>query len=183
MLNSKTVRDTFPIPVVDELLDELHRASLFTKLDLWSGYHQVRMDDTDIKKTAFHIRHGHFEYLVMLFRLTNAPTTFQTLMNAVLHDFIHHFVLVFFDNILIFSKSWSSHLQHLRAVLQRLHDHKLAVKRSKCSFGGATVVYLGHVISVQGWPWTSKRWRRCRRGNGRAPCAQSEDSKASLAIT
>jgi hypothetical protein len=170
-LNSKTVRDKFPIPVVDELLDELRRASLFTKLDLWSGYHQVRMDDTDIKKMAFHIRYDHFEYLVMLFRLTNAPATFQTLMNAVLHDFIRHFVLVFFDNILIFSTSWSSHLQHLRAVLQRLRDHKFAVKRSKCSFGGATIVYLGHVIS-----WTSERWRRCRRGNGHAPCAQSEDS-------
>jgi hypothetical protein len=138
-LNSKTVRDMFPIPMVDELLDELRGVRFFTKLDLRSGYHQVRMDAADIEKMAFCTHHGHFEFLVMSFGLTNAPATFQALMNDVLHDFIRVFILVFFDDILIFSDSWSSHLQDVRAVLQRLQEHSLAVKRSKCSFGATTV--------------------------------------------
>jgi hypothetical protein len=108
------------------------------------------MDAADIEKTAFRTHHGHFEFLVMPFGLTNAPATIQALMNDVLHDFIRVFILVFFNDILIFSDSWSSHLQHVRAVLQRLQEHSLAVKQSKCSFGATTVQYLGHVISVQG---------------------------------
>jgi hypothetical protein len=149
-LNACTVRDMFPIPVVNELLDELCRARYFTKLDLRSGYHQVRMHAADIAKTAFHTHHRHFEFLVMPFSLTNAPMTFQSMMNDVLHDFIHQFVLVFFDDILIFSDSWSSHLQHVRVVLHRLCEHSLVVKRSKCTFDTKSVVYLGHVISAEG---------------------------------
>jgi hypothetical protein len=108
------------------------------------------MDAADIEKTTFRTHHGHFEFLVMPFGLTNAQATFQALMNDVLHDLIRVFVLVFFDDILIFNHSWSSHLQHVRVVLQRLRKHNLAVKQSKCSFGATMVQYLGHVISVQG---------------------------------
>jgi hypothetical protein len=149
-LNSKTVCDMFPILVVDELLDELCGARYFTKMDMRSGYHQVCMDPTDVEKTAFRTHHGHFEFLVMPFGLTNVPTLFQALMNDVLQDFIRVFVLVFFDDILIFNKSWISHLQHVRAVLQRLCEHSLTVKRSKCAFGTTSAAYLGHVILAEG---------------------------------
>jgi hypothetical protein len=114
----------FSIPVMDEILDELHGAHFFTQLDLRSGYHQVHMHDADIAKTAFHTHHDHFEFLVMSFGLTNAPTTFQAMMNDVLHNLICLFVLVFFDGILICNTSWSSHLLHVCVVLHRLREHK-----------------------------------------------------------
>jgi hypothetical protein len=139
----------FPILVVDELLDELRGAHFFTKLDLRSGYHQVQMEEANIKKMTFRMHHDHFEFLVMSFRLSNALMTFQALMNEVLHDFIRQFVLVFFDDILIYNDSWSSHLQHVRVMLQLLCEHKLVVKRSKCAFGASLVAYMGHVITAQ----------------------------------
>jgi hypothetical protein len=149
-LNSKTVHDMFPILVVVELLDELRGARYFTKLDLRNGYHQIRMDPTDVEKTAFRMHHDHFKFLVMSFSLTNAPASFQALMNDVLQDFIRVSMLIFFDDILIFNDSWSCHLQHVCAVLQQLHEHNLAVKLSKCAFGTTSVAYLGHIISTKG---------------------------------
>jgi hypothetical protein len=119
-LNSKTVRDMFLISVVDKLLNELRGAKFYTKLDLRSGYHQA---EADIEKTAFHTHYDHFEFLVIPFGLTNTPTTFQSLLNDVLQEFIRSFVLVFFDDILIYSCSWSEQLQHVCAVLLRLRDN------------------------------------------------------------
>lgn len=149
-LNEATVKDKFPIPVVEELLDELHGARYFTKLDLRFGYHQVRVHPADVEKTAFRTHHGHFEFLVMPFGLSNAPSTFQSLMNLALRPFLRRCVLVFFDDILIYSKSYTEHMQHLRAVLDVLRANKLHVKRSKCSFAEKSVAYPGHVISEAG---------------------------------
>jgi hypothetical protein len=131
------------------VVDELHGARFFTKLDMCYGYHQVRVHPTDIDKTTFRTHHDHFEFLVMPFGFTNAPATFQALMNEVICPFLPHCVLVFFNDIL-YNTSWLAHLQHVKGVLETLRAHHMFVKHSKCSFGTDHTSYLGYVISAQG---------------------------------
>jgi hypothetical protein len=149
-LNAVTVKNKYPLPRIDVLFDQLAGASVFSKIDLCSGYHQIKIRPCDIPKTAFSTRYGLYEFLVMSFGLTNAPAYFMYLMNFVFMTELDKFVVVFINDILIYSKNEKEHAKHLRIALQRLRDHKLYAKFSKCEFWLISVKFLGHTIYKDG---------------------------------
>jgi hypothetical protein len=146
-LNAVTIKNKYPLPRIDILFDQLAGAKVFSKIDLRSGYHQIKIKPSDVPITAFSTRYGLYEYLVMSFGLTNAPTYFMYLMNSVFMPELDKFVVVFIDDILIYSKTKEDHADHLRVVLQRLRDHRLYAKFSKCEFWLDSVKFLGHTVS------------------------------------
>jgi hypothetical protein len=148
--NAAAIKNKFPMPVIDEFIDEIAGAAYFTKLDLNSGFHQIRMAPMDEYNTAFKTHHGHFQFRVMPFGLTNAHATFQCLMNSVFDQFMRRFVLVFMDDILIYSRTLEEHVDHLKQVFKVLQQHGLYIKFKKCAFAQSAIEYLGHIISKEG---------------------------------
>jgi hypothetical protein len=149
-LNALTAKAKFPVPIIDEFLDELHGAAWFSTLDIRAGFHQIRMAPADQYKTVFQTHHGHFEFRVMAFGLNGAPTTFQGAMNSTLKPLLHKCALVFLDDILVYSDTWEHHIQHLEQVLQLLFQYHWQVKLSKCTFAKQEIAYFGHIISRVG---------------------------------
>ncbi|GJZ23242.1 putative reverse transcriptase domain-containing protein [Tanacetum coccineum] len=149
-LNKLTVKNRYPLPRIDDLFDQLQGSSIYSKIDLRSGYHQLRVREQDIPKTAFRTRYGHYEFQVMPFGLTNAPAVFMDLMNRVCKPYLDKFVIVFIDDILIYSKDEKEHEEHLKAILELLKKEKLYAKFSKCEFWIPKVQFLGHVIDSRG---------------------------------
>jgi hypothetical protein len=150
LLNAVSIKNKYPLPRIDILFDQLAGAKVFSKIDLCSGYHQIKIKPSDVPKTAFSTRYGLYEYLVMSFGLTNALVYFMYLMNSVFMPELNKFIVVFIDDILIYSKTEDDHADHLRIVLQRLRDHRLYAKFSKCEFWLDSVKFLGHTISSEG---------------------------------
>ncbi|XP_052726212.1 uncharacterized protein LOC128194685 [Vigna angularis] len=149
-LNKLTIKNKYPLPRIDDLLDQLNGASVFSKIDLRSGYHQIRVKEGDIQKRAFRSRYGHYEYVVMPFGVTNAPAVFMDYMNRIFRPYLDKFVVVFIDDILIYSKSCEEHEEHLRLVLGVLRERELYAKLTKCEFWMKEVQFLGHVVSAGG---------------------------------
>jgi hypothetical protein len=149
-LNAITIKDRFPIPTIDELLDELYGTCWFSKLELRSGYHQIRMNPNDAHKTSFRTHLGHYEFLVMPFGLCNAPSTFQNTMNALFQEHLRRFVIVFFDDILVYSKTLEDHITHLEVIFNCLLEHQFFLKQSKCTLAQPSISYLGHIVSSIG---------------------------------
>jgi hypothetical protein len=150
VLNEVTIKNKYPLPRIEDLFDQLRGASVFSKIDLRSGYHQLRIRPSNIPKTAFVTKYGLYEFTVMSFGVTNAPAFFMNLMNSVFMDYLDKFVVVFIDDILIYSQSEEEHVDHLKMVLQRLRDHQLYAKLSKCEFWINEVMFLGHIINKDG---------------------------------
>nr|GFA82119.1 putative reverse transcriptase domain-containing protein [Tanacetum cinerariifolium] len=149
-LNKLTIKNRYPLPRIDDLFDQLQGSRYFSKIDLRSGYHQLRVREKDIPKTTFRTRYGHFEFTVMPFGLTNAPVVFMDLMNCVCRPYLDKFVIVFIDDILIYSKSKKEHEVHLKLILELLKKEKLLGKFLKCEFWLQEVYFLGYVVNSEG---------------------------------
>ena len=149
-LNKLTIKNKYPLPRIDDLFDQFQGAQVFSKIDLRSSYHQLKVKEEDIEKTAFRTRYSHFEFLVMPFGVTNAPAAFMDLINRVFKDYLDEFVIIFIADILIFSKSPKEYERHLRLILQRLREKQLYGKLKKCEFWLTSVTFLGHIISKEG---------------------------------
>jgi hypothetical protein len=149
-LNEVTIKNKYPLPRIEDLFDQMKGASIFSKIDLRSRYHQLKIWESDIPKTAFHTRYGLYEYTVMSFGLTNAPAYFMYLMNKVFMEYLDRLIIVFIDDILVFSKMMEEHEEHLRLVLEKLRSNQLYAKFSKCEVWLTEVAFLGHIISVGG---------------------------------
>ena len=149
-INKVTVKNKYPLSRIEDLFYQLKGASVFSKIDLRSGYYQLRVKEEDVPKTAFRTRYGHYEFLVMPFGLTNAPAAFMDLMNRVFRPYVDQFIVVFIDDILVYSKDAKEHEQHLRIGLETLREKKLYSKLSKCHFWLKEVSFLGHIVSVEG---------------------------------
>lgn len=148
MLNKVTIKNRYPLPRIDDLFDQMKGVTVFSKINLRLGYHQLRIKDEEIHKTAFRTKYGHYEFTVFPFGLTNAPTTFMNLMNNIFQDCLDKFVLVYIDDILIYSKNEEDHQRHLKIVLQRLREHKMYGKSSNCTFlSKGNLVFRAHYIS------------------------------------
>jgi hypothetical protein len=149
-LNEVTIKNKYPLPRIEDLFDQLRGGSVFSKIDLRSGYHQLRVRLSDIPKTTFITKYGLYEFTVMSFGLMNASSFFMDLMNNVFMDYLDKFEVVFIDDILIYSQSEEEHVNHLKMVLQRLREHQLYEKLSKCEFWINEVLFLGHIINKEG---------------------------------
>ncbi|CAF1509572.1 unnamed protein product, partial [Didymodactylos carnosus] len=162
-LNKVTIKNKYPLPRIDELLDRLGGAKVFSRIDLRSGYHQIRVKSEDIEKTAFRTRYGHFEFVVMPFGLTNAPPTFMKLMNSIFYEHLDSFIIVFIDDILIFSKNEEEHLKHLQTTLDILRKNNLYAKADKCEFICPQLEFLGHIVSRDGISVDDKKIEAIRK--------------------
>ena len=145
-LNKLTIKNKYPLPLIADSFDQLSKAMYFTKLDLRSGYYQVRIAEGDEPKTTCVTRYGSYEFLVMPFGLTNAPAPFCTMMNEVLQEYLDQFVVVYLDDIVIYSSTLEEHVEYLQTVLTKLREHKLYVKLEKCSFAQERIKFLGHIV-------------------------------------
>ena len=149
-LNKMTVKNKYPLPRIVDLFDLLKSASVFLKIELRSGYHQLRIKVMDVHKMTFRTRYGHYEFLIMPLGLTNAPTAFMDLMNHIFRPYVDQFVVVFIDDILVYSKDQENHDTHLRVVLETLKKKHLYAKLSKCEFWLREVSFLEHIVSKEG---------------------------------
>ncbi|KAG8472698.1 hypothetical protein CXB51_034527 [Gossypium anomalum] len=149
-LNKVTIKNKYPLPRIDDLFDQLKVTTIFSKIDLRSGYYQLRVKDSNVPKTALRTRYGHYEFLVMPLRLTNSPAIFMDLINRIFRPYLDRFAVAFTDDILTYSRVESEHVEHLRIVLQTLKEKQLFAKFRKCEFWLREVGFLGHIVSVEG---------------------------------